>query len=435
MAQKLPKLRFNRKIKALLAFAIVAVLLVSFFAFVPGQSSSLTKWFSKIGIRQGSDSDSGTIRSGQPVNSHVWFGVAGNAWAYFQPGVGIDANTGLPYAGGTNFKALTDWDLGVYIQAVIDAQEIGLINTDGALGSYARLNKALNYLENRPLNDTMHYPFWFYDATNGKNYPSLSDRSTDSVDVVDTGRLFVALNNLKEYNPTWAQRIDTFVYNEYDNRSDYAALLPGLENGVSSNDIYGYYFISGFASFWPQQLGNIPANIINNISNSSTLTTYGNVSLPRVPLACEPLICSIFEVNRTNSELMTVANQVYRAHEANYDATGQYVAFSEGNGFSSQYLWEWVVGPDGTPWEITTSGGALYSGNAIVYSKIAFSFLALYNATYAQSTIVYLEKYLPSPTKGYSDGVDTAGNVVPGLGSNTNGMILDAALYAIEKSS
>ena len=39
--------------------------------------------------------------------------VAANAWAYFQPGVGVDANTGLPYAGGTNFTGFTDWDLGV----------------------------------------------------------------------------------------------------------------------------------------------------------------------------------------------------------------------------------------------------------------------------------------------------------------------------------
>jgi len=110
----------------------------------------------------------GVIESGQPVNLAVWLGVAKNAWAYFQPGVGVDANTGIPYAGDTYFKGLTDWDLGVYIQAVIDAQEIGLISTSGTWGSYSRLDKALFYLENRPLNETTHYPFWFYDATTEK---------------------------------------------------------------------------------------------------------------------------------------------------------------------------------------------------------------------------------------------------------------------------
>jgi len=432
MAQKLPKFRLSRKTKLFVTFVIIATLVFSFFAFIPGQSSNLSKW---LGLKQNPTRNSGLIESGQPVNSAVWLGVADNAWAYFQPGVGVDANTGLPYAGGIYFKGLTDWDLGVYIQAVIDAQEIGLISTNGTLGSYTRLDKVLSYLENRPLNETTHYPFWFYDATTGKDYHSLSETATGTVDIVDTGRLFVALNNLKAYNPSWTQRIDNFVYDTYGNRSDYTALIPGLESDASSNSIYGYYFGSGYTSFWPQQLGNVPESIINNIVNSPTVTTYGNVSLPKVPLACEPLLCSIFEVNSTDSKLLAVSNQVLLAHEAYYNATGQYVAFSEGNSFTSQYLWEWVVGPDGTPWQITTSGGALYSGNAIVYSKVAFSFLALYNSTYAQNTLVYLEKNLPNPTNGYSDGADTTGRAVPGLGSNTNGMILDAAHYALQHDS
>ena len=74
-----------------------------------------------------------------------------------------------------------------------------------------------------------------------------------------------------------------------------------------------------------------------------------------------------FRDKQHDSELMEVADRVHLAHEAYYNAKGQYVAFSEGNGFSSQYLWEWVVGPEYyTGWEIITSGGAVYTGNAIV---------------------------------------------------------------------
>ena len=86
------------------------------------------------------------------VNSTVWMAVATNAWAYFQPGVGVDVNTGLPYAEGTSFTGFTDWDLGVYIQAVIDAQELNLITTNGTLGSEARISDVLSFLENRTLN-------------------------------------------------------------------------------------------------------------------------------------------------------------------------------------------------------------------------------------------------------------------------------------------
>ena len=49
---------------------------------------------------------------------------------------------------------------------------------------------------------------------------------TETVDVVDTGRLFVALNNLRNFNSTLAQRINNIVlYGQNYNRSNYAAMV------------------------------------------------------------------------------------------------------------------------------------------------------------------------------------------------------------------
>ena len=73
--------------------------------------------------------------------------------------------------------------------------------------------------------------------------------------------------------------------------------------------------------------------------------------------------------------------------------------------------------------------------NPVVYNKIAFSFLSLYNTTYARATVVYLEEKLPDPTNGYCDGADTSGSQVSLVGSNTNGLILDAATYALQHNS
>jgi hypothetical protein len=117
------------------------------------------------------------------------------------------------------------------------------------------------------------------------------------------------------------------------------------------------------------------------------------------------------------------------AHEAYYNATRQYVAFGEGNGFStSAYLDEWVVLPNGDTWVVPAGL------NPIIYNKVAFSFLALYNTTFARNMVVYLEQCLPTPTNGYYDGADNSGTLVADLGSNTNGLILDAALYAIQNN-
>ena len=281
---------------------ITFVLLVSFFAFAPMQAWSPLKWF-------GGGEKSTLLASSRAVNTTVWKGIAANAWAYFQPGIGVDSKTGLPYAGASDFKVFTDWDLGVYIQSVIDAQKIGLITTDGDWGSNERLEKVVHFLETRPLNECTNFPFWFYDATDGQDYHQLSDNAASPVDGADTGRLLLALNNLKMFQPSFTSRIYYVVYN----RTDYTSLLSGVTS--SDTNIYAYYIYSGYAAFWPSQVGNVPSEILSNIANKPKVTTYG-ISLPNIPLTCEPLICSIFELNSTDSKLIDLMGQVYLAHEA-----------------------------------------------------------------------------------------------------------------------
>ena len=417
---KKKKPRFTRKTKAATAGAIVVILLVSFFALAPIHSWLPANWFG--------GEKSILLASSRAVDNVVWRGVASNAWGYFQPGIGVNSKTGLPYAGALDFKAFTDWDLGVYIQSVIAAQKIGLIETEGDWGSNQRLEKVMIFLESRPLNESTNFPFWFYDATNGQNFHQLSDKATTQVDGADTGRLLLSLNNLKSFQPSLSSRIDYVVYN----RTDYTSLL----SGVSSSDlnIYAYYIYSGYAAFWPSQVGNVPSEILKNLDSKPTVTTYG-VSLPNISLTCEPLLCSIFELNNTDKRLSDLMRQVYLAHEAYYNNTGKYVAFSEGNSITSQFVYEWIVAPDGSTWKITDAAKTTYYNiNPIIYYKVALSFLAIYNTTYAYNLSVYLEKNIPKPTVGYLAGVDNTGKVVPGAGSNTNGLILNAALYAIQKA-
>ena len=212
--------------------------------------------------------------------------------------------------------------------------------------------------------------------------------------------------------------------------------MPSIEsNSLTSVNIYSYYVYSGFASFWPNQLSNVPSDILKNILSAGNVTTYG-VSLPKGQISCVPLLCSVFELNNNNSQLMGLMNQVYLAHEAYYNATRQYVAFGEGNTYlSSEYIDEWVVLPNGDTWKITADGSSTYLNvNPIIYNYVAFGFLALYNTTFARNMVVYLEQHLPDPSSGYYAGADNSGDVVLMLGSNTNGLILDAALYYIQNN-
>ena len=450
--------RFSRKAKCLIVVAIIAVLLISVFEFLPKESaikgnivsqssanstetpsptatpqsqgpsfSNSNRTFTEVDASPAPAFKSpGLIQSDTTMNSTVWMEVAANAWAYFQPGVGVNAKTGLPYAEGTSFTGFTDWDLGGYIQATIDAQKLGLIGNDSAWDFSARINDVLTFLENRTLN-AEGYPYEFYNATTGINETAIS--SPETVDVVDTGVLFVALNNLINFNSSLKQPIDNIVLY---GRSNYTALVPSIESSASSTSIYAYLITSGFASFFPS-LSNVPSAILNNIFSASvTYSPYGNVSLPAATITGDPLLFSVFELNNNSPQLMALSKQVYLASEAYYDATRQYVAFGEGNSPLNGYVYEWVVLPNGDTWQITGSGGTYLKMDPVIFNKVAFSFLALYNSTYARNMVVYLEQVLPDPAKGYSLGADNSGNLASGVGSDTNSLILDAALYAIQ---
>lgn len=421
---------FNKKTRYAVAIVIIAILLISFFVAISSSISQLQRFLGIDYVPSAQNGGSGFVVSGQPVNSSVWLGIAANAWAYFQPGIGVDAKTGLPYASGINFEAFTAWDLGAYIQAILDAQKVGLVSAGGSWSSSVRLEKVMSFLENRPLNPKTGFPYWYYDATNGQDYHSMSDKATGIVDGTDTGRLFVALNNLRNYNSSYAPEIDNIVYNQ----SDYASLLPGVKEDAASNNVYSYYIDSGFASFWPE-VSDVPNEVMNNLAETQNVTTYG-VSLPNAAITSEPLLCAIFELKNSNAELSSLTQQVYLAHEAYYAATGKYVAFSEGNSLTSQYLYEWIVAPNGETWKITNTTNSYVNVNPIIYTKVAYSFLALYNSTFAQNLVVYLQNMLPNPTaNGYCDGANSNGQIIPGTGCNTNGLILDAALYALHNNS
>jgi len=458
---KLERWRILRKLKWYIVIAIIAVMLISVFAFLPEKSVAPSNLISEKTDDSTSSQEelvpepkepkepsiidtltdlvkpvisvfqkTPRIKDAPTINSSVWMMVAENAWDYYKPGIGVNSITGLPYSNNLHCTYFTDWDLGSYIQAIIDAQEIGLIMYDGAWGSFDRIDKVLTFLENRSLNQ-YGYPFQFYDAKTGIEYHSpLYD--DEICGISDTGRLFVALNNLRTLNDAFALRINNIVLN---GRSNYTALVPSILNDVNSRSTYAYYICSGFASFWPQQLEAVPSTILSNILKSENLTSYG-VSLPTAQICNEPLLSSFFELDNDDGlRLMGLVNQVYLACEAYYDATGEFMAPSEGyNG--TDWVYEWVVAPNGEPWRVTDFWFHICeNARPVVRYKVAFSFLALYNTSFARSMVIWLEDALPDPTNGYHDGVDNYGSTYLRLSSIANTLILDAALYALQKEA
>jgi hypothetical protein len=465
--------RYSRKTKSLLAAAIIVIMVISIFEFLPREKenpinqtepqstevpsispdattqesnppSSTPDTISQIasaisGVANdiitslSTPKSPGTFESAQTMDSSVWRQVAANAWRYFSPGVGVDSKTGLPFSGGEGAPYFTDWDLGVYIQAVIDANDTGLIDNSGSWGSSARLEKVMSFLEQRELNSTTSYPFWFYQAADGKDYHKNSDKANSPVDTVDTGRLFVALNNLRTFNSSLAPRINAFVRGP-GNRSDYAALVPDIiSDSFNSKSIYAYYISRGFTSFWPKTLNGVPSRILSNIFSASKVTTNG-VSLPMAEISCDPLLCSVFET-KNNTRLMTLTREVYLAHEAYYNATGTFRAFSEGSAPQGNWAYEWVVLPNGRTWAVLYGDGPDLNIPPVIYTKTSISFLAIYNTSFAKNMTVNLERNLPDPSDGYCEGVDEAGTQDVHFNVHTNGLIIGAAKYAMQSAA
>ncbi len=217
------------------------------------------------------------------VDRAYWLNLANNAWKYYQPGVGIDSTTGL-HGSAWGWPYFTDWDLGVYIQAVIDANQLGILSNDGSWGADARFDKILAFLGTRQLTSN-HVPYSWYKAVDGSVYVD------ETQNAADAGELLVSLNNLKVLKPDLADSINNIVYN----RTNYAPLEQAVDALKNSKNLYDYYVASGFAGFWPSRFSTLATSILNNILTAPTVITYG-VTLPSARINCEPLLLSVFNL-------------------------------------------------------------------------------------------------------------------------------------------
>jgi hypothetical protein len=353
------------------------------------------------------------------IDREYWLRLATDAWKYYQPGVGVDSTSGL-HSASLGYPYFTDWDLGIYIQAIIDANQLGILSSSGSWGADARFNKILTFLQTRQLS-TDGLPYAWYQSANGKPY------TTEVQNAADSGELLVALNNLRVFRSDLAEAINNIVFN----RTNYATLEQAVDSLSNSKNIYDYYVTSGFASFWPSRFSNLATSILNNIASAPTVSTYG-VPLPISKLTWEPLLLSIFNL-APNAKLDDLALRMYLAHEDRYNATGKFVAFSEGNtGLDNpDYVYEWVVKQDGSTWTIDDVRGEKVGIVPIIYFKVAVSLLAMYNTAFTSSMVLYVESKLPTPSSGYSDGIDENGRLINPAIDKTNSMVIGAALYAI----
>jgi hypothetical protein len=350
----------------------------------------------------------------QEVDWMLW---AERAMNYFQPGVGVDPNTGLHRA-GLYWPYFTDWDLGEYIVALVDAQALGLLPRTGPWSFRNRIQRVLDFLLTRPLGPN-GVPYLWYKAEDGTPW-------TDTLtNVYDAGRLLVALDYLRRNQPRYARTIDKVI-----ERHNYTYLAVGGMSGA-----YGFYVAYGFKAFGFDRYPQVRQAIeqFRNALHGPTVSVYG-VQLPKVDLTFEPLLRFIFEVG-PDPEIRDLLYRMYLAHEARYLNEGRFTAFSEGNtGLNDpSYVYEWVVRSDGRTWVLTSPGKGEVSITPIAYAKVAFALHALYNTSYTEALIAFTTSGQAAYDDGIQDGVDEDGRTVDTIIDKTNSLVISAARWALIK--
>ena len=351
------------------------------------------------------------------INSdrEYWQDLAEKAWQFYQPDRAVNSHTGL-HGAAVDWPYFTEWDLGTYIQAIIDARELGLIQNDGQWGFNSRIEKILHFLQTRQLTSN-NVPYNTYNSVSGEPH---GDSPTFCI---DEGKLYLSLYNLKIVQPDLTQTIDNIVKVRHNNTE----IVPDPLLWVGNTDMYTYYASIAFKSFGFSGWENMSSQIINCIVSQENVTTYG-IQLPKAHICNEPLLLSFFETNSSSdANFFSLLSRINSAQEQRYAATGKYTAFAEGNTNLGDptYVYEYVVDADGSTWKVKPEI------TPIAYLKVAVAFYAICGTEYNKYLVEHIRNALSSASGGFQDGVAEDGRSVSNVVDRTNGLILAAAKYAI----
>jgi len=347
------------------------------------------------------------------ISTSQWSQWASIAWRYYQPSVGVNANTGISQA-KLDWPYATDWDLGGYIVATIHARRLGLVGYGGPWGFSDRINRVLQFLENRQLGtygSVSGWPYWAYSSV---------DRSplvTGFTNWSDHGRLLYALDMLRKYDPSTDARVSGIIQRSKAASDVMAGQVP--------INYYGYVVAQGYAAF-----GYDESAVISGFENwGGGYVDVEGISLPAVETTSEPILHGILELE-LGGRFFELATSVFGAQRARWVRTGGLTAWSEGlYNPSPTYIYEWVVDSEvpHRPWVIRSAADwSELSILPLMYVKVAFGFMAIFGEDSYTSGLVAAASSLIHSSYGFGEATFENGQSAITLwGSETRGFYTD----------
>ena len=357
-----------------------------------------------------------------------WLRWAEVAWRYFQPGVGVVRESGLHMA-RIGWARFTDWDLGTYLMAVLNAEALGILPTSGEWGADYRIGKILDFLKSRPLTADK-IPYLLYSSDTGL---PVIDRETNPS---DSGRLLAALHLLVERKPHLRKEVEEIVFM----RTNYKGIATREDMWRQTSGPYAYVDAYGFRlwGFDSQYIRRAQLEL-RRLMEGEKIETYG-VKLPRGFITMEPVIIGLIELG-LDGELSDLARDLYIVQEKRYMETGKLTAWSEGatDGVNTDkyYVFQWIVMRDRT-WVITDGSLQEVEAPPISYAKVAFALHALYKTSYTDRLVKTMSQL--ETQRGFLEGLTEDGRPLtgplglsPAITDKTNSMIISVAKYVLDK--
>jgi hypothetical protein len=363
---------------------------------------------------------------------------ARTAWAYFAPGVGVNPTTGL-HTSNLGTACFTDWDLAGYILAIIYAEKLGLITLSGTWQFNDRIQKVLNFLLNRPLFPGTTSPYHYYSSDAINPYQPCTLVPNGIAVNVDGGRLLASLSILETFSGnTYTSEVNDIFQRSKSTYDGYVAA-----GDCSGADYYAYLMAEGLRAF-----GYTCATFSAIDNYAGPYIPVNGQSLPELNTIPEPLNLEIL-TEHPSARFLDFANRVYLAQEARWNGGNEpLTAWSEG-GYSTLtagpfYIYEWLIvqlSPGNwQTWTIATSNtaGSVINIPPIAFTKVAFSYLAIYGENSYTDALVNAAKTVASST-GFGEGTFENGQSAISSYSyppsfytdKTQEQVLEAAAYAI----
>jgi hypothetical protein len=201
----------------------------------------------------------------------------------------------------------------------------------------------------------------------------------------------------------------------------------------------------GYASF-----GYNESRVFNAIDNyvGPFLSVYGQ-NLPLVKTGSEPFDLEILEgtyaVHQPSSSFLDFANRVRLAQTRRFASTNLLTAWSEGAYRNPDYIYEWVIVNIGgwQTWTLANATNSIVNVPPLAFTKVAFSYLAIYGENAYTLALVNATKRLAS-SMGFGEGTFENGvSAISVWGSDANGFysdktneqVLAAAAYALSNGT